>query len=156
VTIPGSASGHALVARLILAGVFLYAGWDKLHHPFDFASQVAGYRLLPSELIALAAVSLPCIELLAGGSLLLGFLAESSAAVLGALSLGFAGAVSSALLRGLSIECGCFSSSPSLVSWGHVAGDVCLAALAVVILLRGPGPWALDARLQGASPERVG
>lgn len=135
----------ALLARLILAGVFLYAGWDKILHPASFTAQVAAYGLLPSELLTLVALTLPWLEVLAGVCLLVGFLSESSALVLGLLSLGFAGAVTSANLRGLDIECGCFSTTRSgPADWNHVLLDLALVALAAVVLTRGPGPWALD------------
>ncbi len=143
-------SRASLVARLALAAIYLYAGWDKALHPAEFASQVAAYRLVPANLVTLVAVWLPWLELLAGFCLALGFLAESSALVLGLLSLGFGAGTASALVRGLAIDCGCFSTSASgPVSWGHVALDLGLVALAALVLWRGPGPLALDRRLQG-------
>jgi len=139
-----------LLLRLTLAAVFLHAGWDKAWHPAGFASQVAAYRLVPAELVTLVAVWLPWLELVAGGLLALGLLTESSALVLGLLSLAFGAGATSALVRGLAIDCGCFSTSASgPVSWGHVALDLALAALAVGVLCRGPGPLALDRRLPG-------
>lgn len=134
-----------LIARLVLAGVFLYAGVDKALHPQDFAGQIAGYRLLPASLVTLAAVWMPWLELLAGSCLAFGFLTESSAVVLGALSLLFASATGSAMARGLNIECGCFSTTGSgAVTWGHVLFDLVLVGLAVLVLAKGPGPWAMD------------
>lgn len=134
-----------LLSRLLLAAAFLYAGVDKALHPQEFATQVAAYRILPLSLVTLVAVTLPWIELLAGACLLVGFLSESAALVLGASSLVFAVAAGSAVVRGLSIECGCFSTSASgLVGWGHVALDLALVGLAAIVLWKGPGPWALD------------
>lgn len=135
----------ALAARLILAAVFLYAGVDKALHPGDFAGQIAGYRLLPAWAVTLAAVWMPWLELVAGSCLAFGLLTESSALVLGSLSLVFAGATGSAVLRGLDIECGCFSTRASgAVGWDHVLLDLALVALAGLVLVRGPGPWAMD------------
>lgn len=149
---PGLQGPVLLWARLILAAVFLYAGWDKVLHPEDFASQVAAYRLIPRELVTLVAMALPWLELLAGGLLLVGFLSASNALVLGMLSLGFAGGAALALARGLNIECGCFSTSSSgMVDWGHVGLDLALLGLALLVLARGPGPWALDALVPGES-----
>lgn len=137
-----------LVARLILAGVFLYAGVDKALHPDEFAGQIAAYRLLPASLVTLAAVWMPWLELLAGSCLAFGLLSESSALLLGAMSLLFASATGSAMARGLSIECGCFSTSASgAVTWGHVVLDLALVALAALVLAKGPGPCALDRRI---------
>lgn len=134
-----------LVARLILAAVFLYAGVDKALHPDEFASQIAGYRLLPASLVTLAAVWMPWLELLAGSFLAFGLLSESSALLLGAMSLLFASATGSAMARGLNIECGCFSTSASgSVTWGHVVLDLALVALAALVLAKGPGPCAVD------------
>lgn len=134
-----------LLARLVLAGLYLYAGIDKALHPAEFASQVAAYRLLPASLVTLVAIWMPWLELLAGSCLAFGLLSESSALLLGLLSLAFAGGTASAMARGLDIECGCFSTSASgPVTWGHVGLDLALVGLAAVVLLRGPGPMALD------------
>lgn len=140
----------AFLARLVLAAVFLYAGWDKAWHPGEFAAQVAAYRLVPAALVTLVAVWLPWLELLAGACLALGLLAESSALLLGLLSLTFGAGATSALVRGLAIDCGCFSTrSSGPVSWGHVALDLGLMALAALVLWWGPGSPALDRRLEG-------
>ena len=37
-----------LVARLVLGGVFLYAGFVKIADPTAFAGAIAAYRLLPA------------------------------------------------------------------------------------------------------------
>jgi len=141
-------SHASLLARLLLAAVYLYAGYDKALNPAQFASQVAAYGILPANLVTLVAIWLPWLELLAGACLAVGFLTESSALVLGLLSLGFAGGTTSAVVRGLSIDCGCFSTSASgPVSWGHVGLDLALVGLALLVLLRGPGSLALDRRI---------
>jgi len=129
----------------VLGALFVYAGSAKLGDAQAFAVQVAAYDVLPSPWVTLVALVLPELEVLAGACLLAGFLTESSALVLGLLSLAFAAVMSSALLRGLAIDCGCWAN-PAAVSWGHVALDLGLAALAALVLWRGPGRWALDAR----------
>lgn len=136
-----------VAARLLLGAAFLYAGSAKLGDPHLFAAQVAAYDVLPPTLVALVALVLPELEVLAGACLVAGFLTESSALVLGLLSLLFAGVMGSALARGLAIDCGCWPN-PAAVSWGHVAADLGLAALAGLVLWRGPGRWALDARIR--------
>lgn len=134
-----------LGARILLAAVFLFAGLSKVGDPQTFASQVAAYQVLPLQWVTLVAIALPWIELVCGLCLTLGFLTESSALVLAALSTSFGLAVASALARGLNLECGCFSLSMQL-NWAHLALNLALLGLALLILRLGPGSASLDAR----------
>jgi uncharacterized membrane protein YphA (DoxX/SURF4 family) len=134
------------LARLALGASFVYASWDKLFHPAAFADIVSGFRILPPVLVNLLAVVLPWVELIAGGLLVVGLLTESSAFLLGFLALVFTGAVSAALLRGLDITCGCFTVTQKgeNVAWSHLAVDLGLLALAVIVLVVRPRLLALD------------
>lgn len=132
-----------LACRLGLGLTFCVAGAAKVGDPHAFAAQLAAYHLVPVRWLTLTALALPEVELLAGACLMVGFLAESSALVLGTLSLAFAAALSSALARGLDIECGCFSGAAH-VSAGHLGLDLVLLGLAALILRCGPGALAVD------------
>jgi len=134
------------LARLALGGLFIYASLDKLFHPAEFAKIIADYRLLPGATISLLAVVLPWAELIAGALLVVGLLTESSALLLGFFSLVFTGAVTAALVRGLDITCGCFTVSETAdnVAWSHLAVDLGLLALAVIVLAVRPRFLALD------------
>jgi uncharacterized membrane protein YphA (DoxX/SURF4 family) len=102
-----------LIVRLIAAGVFLYAGWQKLWAPQEFADGIAAYRILPPQLINVFALTLPPLELITGSLLLIGFqrrLAAFSALLMIAI---FTMALASAIARGLTIDCGCFGAAPS-------------------------------------------
>lgn len=94
--------------RLLIGAIFVYTGTPKLFRPDDFARLVAGYRFLHPDLVNLAGITLPWIELIAGAFLVLGVLPRSSALVLAGLLAVFILAGLLALLRGLEIECGCF------------------------------------------------
>ena len=96
------------LCRLLVGGIFIYTGYPKVSQPDDFARLVAGYRILHPDLVNLAGVTLPWVELVAGIFLVIGLLPRSSALVLAGLLTLFMGAGGLALLRGIEISCGCF------------------------------------------------
>ena len=51
-----------LAVTLALAGVFIYAGADKVHDPLQFADSIAAFAVLPAVFIDLLALSLPPFE----------------------------------------------------------------------------------------------
>ena len=99
-----------LITRVILGGLFLYAGYLKLCAPLAFADSIASFRLLPGGLINLFALGLPPLELMIGGMLLIGWRVRLASFVVMLLTVIFALALGQALLRGLIIDCGCFGS----------------------------------------------
>jgi uncharacterized membrane protein YphA (DoxX/SURF4 family) len=110
-----------LAARVFLGGVFLYACADKILHPADFARAVYNYQILPDQLVNLAALLLPWLELLLGVCLITGF--GLPGAVLwssGMLGVFFLALVFN-MIRGLDVHCGCFSSSPDPAGSAPVA-----------------------------------
>lgn len=136
---------HPLLQRglaLILGAVFVYASLDKIANPADFARIVYHYQLVgPNQhlgpLVAnLLAVTLPWIELLMGGLLLLGAWRREAALLSAGLLLVFIGAVTAALLRGIDLEnCGCFSVSGAGRAAGIqlILGDLALLLAALVL-----------------------
>jgi len=101
----------ALVARLILGAVFIYASMDKIAHPEAFAKAVYNYQILPDALINLTAIVLPWLELVIGIFLLTGLFREGTASIVTLLLTVFFGAMLFNLARGLDIHCGCFSTT---------------------------------------------
>ncbi|HTC30907.1 MAG TPA: MauE/DoxX family redox-associated membrane protein [Candidatus Acidoferrum sp.] len=137
------------VARLVLGGLLVWAGALKIGHPIDLASAIAGFRLLPGELVAPLAVVLPYFEVLLGLYLLAGLFTRVAGWVAGAQFVIYAAAIASAVVRGIPANCGCFGPGDAAVAdWPHVAFDLALAALAIFIALRAPGAFALDRRLR--------
>jgi len=137
---------HWLCA-LVLGGAFVYASYDKILNPGDFARIVYHYqiigpsRLFPPLLPNLLAVTLPWVELLAGVLLILGLWRREAAGLSGLLLVVFILAVSSALLRGINLEnCGCFSVSGDgrAAGIGLIIGDLGLLVLAAVLTLVRP------------------
>ena len=101
----------ALVFRIFVGGVFVYASIDKIIHPDQFADMVYNYRMLPFFIINFFAVILPWIELVIGLCLILGPFSDAASAVTASLLIMFIISSIAALIRGLDISCGCFSTS---------------------------------------------
>ena len=105
-----------LALRLVLGGVFFYAGTMKLANPQAFADSVATFKMLPPQLINLVALGLPPFEILLGLMLIPGWKARAASLAVAGLSIVFGIALGQALVRGLAVDCGCFGSGePSLL-----------------------------------------
>jgi uncharacterized membrane protein YphA (DoxX/SURF4 family) len=117
------------LCRLLLAGVFIYAGFIKGRDPVAFAGQVAAYKILPYAFNYLVAATLPFIELLCGVLLLLNRRVRPALLVLFGLNGVFMLALISLLWRGMEIDCGCF----------HPAGEAEGATSPLMALVRDLG-----------------
>ncbi len=109
----------ALLFRLILGVTFLYSGIVKAADPMGFAQAIANYLILPDVMVNASAILLPWIEIVTGGSLLLGVLTRGGALVSSVLLSIFTCALLVSLIRGLDVACGCFSTS---VEAGSITG----------------------------------
>jgi putative oxidoreductase len=115
-----------LILRLIIGGVFIASAIAKIgnvqvghghgiqfsHVPDlkQFAEDVTNYHVPPRALNNLVAITLPWIELLAGGLLVLGIWKRASAMVITGLMVVFLAAIGWALVHGYDIRCGCFGT----------------------------------------------
>lgn len=126
----------AIALRIIVGGVFVYAGLAKAIDPARFALDVDNFRLTKWPLSCALALYLPWLEILAGSAWILGVLRAGASLLLGAMLLAFLAVLTSAWMRGLDISCGCFGQG-GVASLRHsLALDLALvAALAFVILL---------------------
>ena len=100
----------ALVFRLYVGGVFIYASMNKISYTAEFADTIASYQILPYWGVNLTAAALPWLELLSGAMLIIGVRAKAAALTIGAMLLVFCIAIAVNLLRGTPIGCGCFTS----------------------------------------------
>ena len=138
-----------LVLRVLLGATLVVTGALKVGHAAELASAIAGFRLLPPELIGPMSVALPYFELLVGGYLIIGLFTRVTALVAAAQFAVYAGAIASAVLRGIPANCGCFGPHDTATAdWPHVAFDIALAAVAAVIAAGAPGMFALDRRIK--------
>ncbi|HET6885545.1 MAG TPA: MauE/DoxX family redox-associated membrane protein, partial [Rubrobacteraceae bacterium] len=75
-----SSSYATLVSRVVLGGVFLFAGATKIPAPGSLAAAIRSYELgLPEWLVSLSAHALPYLEVLLGLYLLAGLFTKTSA-----------------------------------------------------------------------------
>ena len=103
----------ALVIRIVLGCVFLYASVHKILDPAGFAAAIYNYRILPDELINIAALVLPWVELILGICLIGGWWLPGAVALTNLLFITFTAALLFNVVRGLDINCGCFSTAPA-------------------------------------------
>ena len=124
-----------LIARLILGGVFVYAGFLKMRSPLEFADNIAAYQLLPAGAINLLALGLPFFEIFCGLLVLTGFHIRIGATGISTMLLVFMMAIALALKKGLAIDCGCFGGHSWLESnlWVVLGRNGVLLLLAVFI-----------------------
>ena len=130
-----------------LGAVFVYASWNKILAPREFARIIYHYQLigpsarlgfLPSNSLA---VILPWVEAVLGALLVAGVWRREAAATAAGLLVVFLVAVGYALSQGLDIEnCGCFSVTGA----GRAAGvtlllqDLAMLAGALILAFLPP------------------
>ena len=137
----------ALLCRVILGGILIYASIDKIVHPAEFAKAIGNYNVLPFGLENLLGIVLPVLELLVGICLVLGIMINGSAIIAGGMMFVFIIAISQALFRGIDINCGCFKVT--VENGGHQVGirriieDFIYLGMALMVLSRGEKKWEL-------------
>lgn len=142
-------------ARLVVAGVFLYAGAAKVGDLAASGRAVSAYQLLPSDVARVVGAALPFVELALGVLLLVGLATRLAAAVAAGLLAVFIAGIASAWARGLSIDCGCFGSGGQLAagqrpSYGpEVARDAALLLAATFLVVFTRTRFAADNVLMG-------
>jgi uncharacterized membrane protein YphA (DoxX/SURF4 family) len=147
-----------LAARLVVGGVWLWAGMLKVTEPEASVTAVRGYQLLPTGAAEAVGNVLPMIEVVLGACLLLGLLTRVAGGVSVVLQIAFIIGIASVWARGISINCGCFGDggpNPDAISqypW-EIGRDVGLLLLSLLVAYLPGTPLALDNLLYSASPE---
>jgi uncharacterized membrane protein YphA (DoxX/SURF4 family) len=157
------------IGRLVIGGIFIYAGYSKLFLPnfmwspwfalkfslssnlTNFAFQVESYKLLSPAGVNFVAHTLPFAEILLGLLVLIGWQLRMWATLVTLILLGFVAVVTRAYLLHMNINCGCFATPEPLTGW-TIVRDGALAALAVAMTVfayveaRRPHPWLAPER----------
>jgi len=154
-----------LIARLVLGGIFVYAGISKIFFPnthlwpmfvlkfsistnlATFAQQVESYKLLSPAGVDFVAHTLPFTEIALGLLLLIGWGLRLWASLITLIMLGFLTVVTRAYLLHMNINCGCFAT-PEPLTGMTVIRDSLFASLALLMTIfafieaRKTHPWA--------------
>ena len=134
------------VLRLGIGGMFLYSAWSKVQDPWMFQTIVDDYRLLPSNMTALFAVTIPLVELLVGAMFILTKWTREAAFATTVILMMFLVALAQAQVRGLDIACDCFGETEGEThSVLHaLIRDILLFTPTIWLLIKGQRRWIVD------------
>jgi uncharacterized membrane protein YphA (DoxX/SURF4 family) len=138
-----AAEAFALLARCLLAGMFLYMGLNKTLHPVEFLKLVRQYDMLHHHLLLnFVASTLPWFEIFCGLLLLLGVAVRGAAVMLVAMLVPFTLAVLSRALDlhaagglpfcAIKFDCGCGAGEVFICR--KLAENVLLTALSSALI----------------------
>lgn len=127
--------------RVILGGVFIWAGILKISNPLGFAQDIANYQTFPQAVSFFLALTLPWIEVICGVLVITGLSKRSSSLILSGLLVGFLILIAVTMVRGIDVECGCFGSLSRTVDFKLLLTDGALLFLALnTFFYRKPHP----------------
>lgn len=138
----------AVLVRVLVGGVFVFAGFSKLLLPHaEVIAHVQQYQVLPSWLVSITATFLPWLEVCSGTALLIGFFTTPAALLIAVQLANFCVLMVIVLAAGIPIEdCGCFGNlglpeTPLQV----LVRDVIMLAMLVPVFFRQRDALGLDA-----------
>lgn len=103
-----------ILGRLIIAGIFLYAGYEKAREPWiKFAVSVDEFKAVPDSWVQPIARILPWGEIALAIALISGILTRWFALIATLLLALFLGVGIRAYALGLTVDCGCFGAGHS-------------------------------------------
>ncbi len=141
-----------LATRVVLGGVFLFAGVSKLGQLTGFVAMVYQYQVFPwYSLAQIYGYALPFLEVAIGLFLILGLILRISSVVSILIVVSFIMAKVVALARGMNITCGCFGEAAIMLVSQSLIIDFFDLAMGVQILLHREdflalGPWLKQRR----------
>jgi uncharacterized membrane protein YphA (DoxX/SURF4 family) len=141
--------GLGLLARLVVGGVWLWAGLVKIGHPDTSVTAVRAYQLLPYGVAESVGHVLPMLEIVVGACLVLGLLTRAVGGLSALMQLAFVIGIASVWARGIAIDCGCFGgggADPHAFShypW-ELARDSALLLASLFLVARPRTPYAAD------------
>jgi len=123
----------AILIRVALGAIFVYAGYVKLKEPWElFALAISSYNLLPLKMVELVARTLPWAEVVIGLMLIIGFQLRIAATACSLLLLVFFSLMVRAYAKGMEISCGCFGAG-EVISWRTLLRDGSMLAGSLLI-----------------------
>lgn len=123
----------ALVLRICVGSVFIYASMSKIPYPAQFAEATASYRLVPYWLLNLGAVILPWVEFVCGLFLVIGFMTRASAILIACMMILFNVMVLINMIWGAPITCGCYDTVGEPIGWRKILENVIMLIFTIQI-----------------------
>ena len=143
----------ALVLRVVLGAIFIYAAYLKLKDPWAlFAMNIDSYQLLPLWAVRLVARTLPWAELALGVLLIVGKFRRTSTTIVALLLAVFFTLIIRAYAKGMEINCGCFGPGET-ISWKTMLRDGSMLAGAIFAAVMSYLPASKNASPQDVAPE---
>jgi len=103
-----------IAGRLIIAAIFLYAGYEKVREPWlQFAVSVESFKMVPESWLEPIARTLPWCEIALGIGLIPGILGRWFSLTATLLLAFFLFIGIRAYAKGLAVDCGCFGAGNS-------------------------------------------
>ena len=137
----------SLAARILIGSLFVYASIHKIIDPADFAAAIRNYMIVPPAWSNILAITLPWIEIGAGGFLVLGIQTRPAAFLTTSMLVIFVSALIHAYSIGLDIDCGCFTSavaSTGRVGLYHLVRDTSLFLISLFIVITDRGDFSIS------------
>jgi len=139
----------ALVLRVALAGVFLFAAYNKLIGALTFKEAIEAFHFdLPSWFTLLSTYAVPWTEIFCSVALLTGLWTRAAAAVFMLMMGVFLFAIVSAIERQLPLDCSCFGKyklyCDGPLGWCKVRENAALVAMGLILAFGGGGKASLD------------
>lgn len=135
-----------VVLRVVLGGLFVYAGLVKASDSQQFALALVPFTFLPAGSAGFLAVGLAWTELTAGVLILLPRVYPIGAVVIGGMCLLFIGVLCWALWNGIVVSCSCFGDegtpSEQAMVLAVVRDAFLLTGAVAVVWFRGSGVGA--------------
>ena len=124
-----------IAGRLIVAVIFLYAGYVKVRQPWlQFAISIDSFKAVPETWLEPLARLLPWCEIALGISLLPGILSRYFALIATLLLTLFLSVGIRAYAKGLQVDCGCFGAGNSgAIDARWFAEHVAMVGLALAV-----------------------
>jgi uncharacterized membrane protein YphA (DoxX/SURF4 family) len=126
----------SLVFRLILGGIFIFAGFAKIHNISALVNEINQYQILPPALASLYGHILPYAEIIIGVLLVLGIVLRITAGIASLMLISFTVSKIMAMILNLNIRtCDCFGIARPLLSTQSLAINLVMLLLAVQIIV---------------------
>ena len=103
-----------LLFRIIVGGIFFYAGFLKINDLQSFELSIRNYQILNDPWVGILAMTLPPLEIILGISILIKFLYQGSLLIACMTMSVFIASLLSLLARSIDINCGCLGLNTSV------------------------------------------